>query len=165
LGAEELPSGEDADSPRFNGYQLLAHLLYTKHELLDTDIIEIVFEWIGMSHHLNDDKTITKRTRDRERGRERRNKEKQDDRREQHPKQEDSRATIGDVRTRESGGRGVLGNSLVFRHILLELHLWNNSVGMLQMLLQHIAGLISADNIHHKYNLYRCVTEFSSKFC
>ena len=144
-----MPAGEDANGPRFNGYQLLAHLLYTKHEFLDADIIEVVFEWIGMGQMQRErpekgfasETTRAARSESRERKREARNKERQDDR---TAAREATAATDGGGGGGEQSCRGgVLGNSSVFRHILLELHLWNNSVGMLQMVFQRIAGLVS----------------------
>jgi hypothetical protein len=178
---EEIPTGEDADGPRFNGYQLLAHLLHAKHEFLTADILEVVFEWVGIglkqstatrqqAQTIDDTKTASPtsssgktKTRASSVGaksgeqppkaseREWSNKERRDDRRE--------RRAAGDGRSGLGGG--VLANPFVFRHVLLELHLWNNSVGMLQLVLQRIASLVSPTNIHHKYNLYRYVLNHS----
>ena len=176
---EEIPTGEDADGPRFNGYQLLAHLLHAKHEFLTADILEVVFEWVGIglkqptatrrqAQSVDDASPSSSSGKTKARAssvgaksgeqppkaseREWSNKERRDDRRERRRATGDGRSALGG---------GVLANPFVFRHVLLELHLWNNSVGMLQLVLQRIASLVSPTNIHHKYNLYRYVLNHS----
>jgi len=115
---EEIPTGADADGPRFNGYQLLSHLLHTKRKLLDTKTLEILLGWAGMEAT--------------------------------HPTEGKSAALPG------HGREGVLANPFVFRHLLLELHMWDGSTVVLQTIFQRIFDLVSTDNIHQKYNLHRC---------
>lgn len=141
---EELPTGEDADGPRFNGYQYLTHLLYSKRELINSAILEVIFKWIGMGQYQERDNSFSFSNL------EEKEKEKHRSATEITSKNTSSKSDSSNIPS-----NGVLANPFVFRFILMELHLWNNSNEMLQSILRHISGLISTDNTHHKYNLYK----------
>ncbi len=56
---------------------------------------------------------------------------------------------------KEETSGGLIANDYAFRYILLDFDLWNNSIGMLQMLFHKIARLVSTDNSQCGYNLFK----------